>query len=417
MGEGVLGKGSAAAGAREGLGPAGDLSAAETDALDELALPVLRRLVRIDSQNPGGSEAAVADEVLSALAELGSPVPDACVMRVDHAPGRSSLVVTLPGDGPRVGLAGHMDTVPAGDASAWAHQPLSAHVEGTTVWGRGTTDMKGGDTAMLLAYLSYARTGRRPPCTLRLYLTADEEGLGMGASALEGMGAFDDLDFLFVCEPTDLRPGTCEKGCLWARIKARGASSHASMPQLGANALEGGLARVLAAKRAVESLAGAHPLLGTNTCTLTLAQGGTKANMVPDAASFTLDARLVPQSGTVRAQRAIREALLRDASGGVSVDVSFENCREPLQADEGHPATRLAQACCECAGASSEPAGVRFYTDASLVVPRHPGLPFLVLGPGDPAQCHVTDEHADVVEVMRAWHVLRSWLDRCAGVL
>lgn len=389
--------------------------------IDGLALPVLQEFVRIDSTNPGGREADVADRILDLLSRHGAHVDDAQLERIEHGAGRSSMAITLPGrDESRVvGLAGHMDTVPTGDATAWSHGPLSADLTGTTVWGRGSTDMKGGDTAMLLTYLSYATRGERPPVTLRLYFTSDEESLGTGARSLESAGAFDDLSFLFVCEPTACRPGTCEKGCVWVSLEVTGQSSHASMPERGTNALELGFSCAMSAKHEIERMAEAHPLLGANTSTITLANGGTKTNMVPASARITADTRLVPATSVNAAEEAFRQAARRaeETHPGLAVRVSAENGREALEVPSDHTTVLLAQEACSVHGASPEPAGVLFYTDGSLVIPHHKGLPFLILGPGDPTQCHRTDEHADWREVSRAWRIYRTWIDGCTKVL
>ena len=48
-------------------------------------------------------------------------------------------------------LNGHIDVVPEGDVDDWEHDPYSGHVDEGRLYGRGSTDMKGGTVSLLLA--------------------------------------------------------------------------------------------------------------------------------------------------------------------------------------------------------------------------------------------------------------------------
>src|SRR5690625_1320256 len=48
-------------------------------------------------------------------------------------------------------LNGHIDVVPAGDEEKWTHDPFSGKVIDGKIYGRGTTDMKGGNLSTLIA--------------------------------------------------------------------------------------------------------------------------------------------------------------------------------------------------------------------------------------------------------------------------
>ncbi len=48
-------------------------------------------------------------------------------------------------------LNGHIDVVPEGDVNQWEHHPYSGEKIGNRIYGRGTTDMKGGNVALMLA--------------------------------------------------------------------------------------------------------------------------------------------------------------------------------------------------------------------------------------------------------------------------
>lgn len=389
--------------------------------VESQAARVFSELVKIDSQNPGGSEKACVERSLELLRELGCPVPEENMQLFEIGPGRSCMVIDLPGlDESRcVGFAGHLDTVPVGNSALWTHDPLSAYREGDVIWGRGSADMKGGDAAMLLLYASYALSGEKPPVSLRFLFTADEESGGLGMRRLVDEGCIDNLSFLFICEPTACSPGVCEKGCAWVTLDVMGSSSHASMPELGINALELGFSCGMSAKSRIETLSGAHPLLGRTTCTLTLADGGTKTNMVPQHAGLTFDVRFVPGVSVSQVVGAFEESAAKvcESVAGLSIDIRVSNCREPFEISADDPRVRFAESVCEREGGNPAPSGVMFYTDGSLVVPEYAGLPILVLGPGDPGQCHTIDERASVSGVINALRIYRRWLEGCVSVL
>ena len=122
---------------------------------DETLVQLTRDLVHICSINPPGDEAAVATCVAERFERTG--------MFADMVPheeaGRASVIGGLRGTGERRALlfSGHLDTVPAGEN--WQHDILAAEVSDGKIWGLGTTDMKAGVAAMVLAMEAIRRTG------------------------------------------------------------------------------------------------------------------------------------------------------------------------------------------------------------------------------------------------------------------
>src|SRR5690349_21113366 len=108
---------------------------------------LLRRLVAARSPNPPGDEREVADVIEREAAALGLPRAG-CFAR---DPRRPNLIFNLGDGSPTLILAAHMDTVPAIDIPSWLSDPWQlTEVDGRQV-GLGSSDMKGGIAAMLLA--------------------------------------------------------------------------------------------------------------------------------------------------------------------------------------------------------------------------------------------------------------------------
>jgi glutamate carboxypeptidase len=86
------------------------------------------------------------------------------------------LVAEHPGPGARLLLIGHLDTVFEGDDQRWVREDSIAR-------GAGTSDMKGGDVAMLLALRALKDAGALDSMHVTVVMTGDEEAAGSPISA------------------------------------------------------------------------------------------------------------------------------------------------------------------------------------------------------------------------------------------
>ena len=119
------------------------------------ALDLALELVQLDTINPPGNEHLAAELLATRLEAAGLDVS-----RHEHGPGRTSVVARWPGtDGrPALCLTGHLDTVPLGGAP-WTVEPFGELRDGR-LYGRGSTDMKGGVAAIVVAAERVAALGR-----------------------------------------------------------------------------------------------------------------------------------------------------------------------------------------------------------------------------------------------------------------
>ncbi|MFG1924919.1 M20/M25/M40 family metallo-hydrolase [Cryptosporangium sp. NPDC048952] len=130
---------------------------------------LLQRLIRVDTTNPPGNEAAL-------VTYLGGLLRDAGVSTTVVG---DNLIARLPGRGlvPPLLMQGHLDVVPVSD-HGWTHPPFSGEIADGFVWGRGALDMKSGVVMMLVALLRMVASGSVPPGDVILALLADEESGG-----------------------------------------------------------------------------------------------------------------------------------------------------------------------------------------------------------------------------------------------
>ncbi|HLR92597.1 MAG TPA: M20/M25/M40 family metallo-hydrolase, partial [Atopostipes sp.] len=175
----------------------------------ERKVEILQEVIRIQSVN--GNEEEVAKYFQELLKEYDI---DSELIPWEEE-GRSSLVATLKkGEGKVLGVSGHMDVVAAGDESQWKYPPFDAHIEDNKLYGRGSTDMKAGTTALVLTMIEMKEEEIPFEGTLKLLLTVGEEVGQHGAKQLTEMGYADDLDALLIAEPTNFNIGYIHKGSM-----------------------------------------------------------------------------------------------------------------------------------------------------------------------------------------------------------
>ena len=206
-------------------------------ALGDAAVALTLELVAIDSVNPGlvpgaAGEAAVVEHLRNRLQGSGFETHVITPAGHDHRP---SLVAIGPGEptGPTVVLTGHLDTV---GVEGMPH-PFTPAVDGDRLTGRGSSDMKGGVAAMVVAAEELVR--RAAPGRVVLALVADEEDASLGAeavlAALPGLGVHPDV--AVVGEPTWLALTASLRGYALVEVTLAGRAAHSSQPELGVNAV------------------------------------------------------------------------------------------------------------------------------------------------------------------------------------
>ena len=341
-----------------------------------------RELVGIRTVNPPGEEKKAASLLAARLSDAGLEV-------VEHefAPGRTSLVARTRtrGERPALCLTGHLDTVPLGGAD-WSRDPFSGETDGDRLYGRGTSDMKGGTAAIVVAAERIAALGEGA-AGLELVLCAGEETGCEGALALAGAdGALGRCGAVLVAEPTTNYPCVAHKGVVWADAVARGKTAHGSMPHLGENAIYK-LARAVARLEDFSLEASEHPLLGMPTVSLGTFSGGININSVPDHASAGIDVRTVPGMSGDGVLSALAERL------GEEVELEPRVVLEAIDTDPGDEWVHDVFSVMEpLIGEAPSARGLAYFTDAAALSPAYGTPPTIICGPGDAEQAHRTDE-------------------------
>ena len=355
------------------------------------AVALTRELLRFDTVNPPGQERACARHAGALLEAWG--------FRVDYheyAEGRTSVVARAGGSESKAPLCltGHIDTVALGSA-AWTRDPFSGETDGDRLYGRGSSDMKAGVAAMLLAARKLAKRLAGTPGVV-IVLTAAEEGGCIGSQHLARTQLLGRAGAMIVGEPTSNYPLVGHKGSLKFHAKFRGVSAHGSMPELGVNA-------IYKAAKAVARLEGfdfgvkPHPVMGGPTMNVGTFEGGQGVNMVPDEATIGVDIRTVAGMDHAGLLARLRELLGKDAELDVFSDMNAvwtEPDEEWVQ--------RVFEVCGRRLGSRPTPRTATYNTDAGNLRKAYPGAPAVVLGPGEAKLAHQTDEYCSMERLREA---------------
>ena len=335
--------------------------------LDE-TVDLLKAMVAIPSVS--GAEGPVADFL---AARLGAFFPNQTIRRL----GRSLAldIAGTEGDGPRLMLCSHIDTVPVADG--WTRDPFGAEVEDDRIYGLGANDAGASVVGMIAAA---RRMERRFKGHLLLCLVAEEEKGDQGFVKIEpDVPRYDGAVF---GEPTDMGLASALRGTMRAVMRSRGKACHASRPWEGANACDR-LADDIRALRALD-LKDSSPWKGA-TVEPTIVQGGKSFNQIPGLIETTLDIRTTPEKDNDWIARAFEKA-------GPDIEITI-NRRRPLHAD---PQSALIRAARKVMPPLED---YVFHGGCDMSFSTAPSI---VMGPGRSERSHVADEFIAVPEIARA---------------
>jgi succinyl-diaminopimelate desuccinylase len=292
----------------------------------------------------------------------------------------------------RVIVAGHLDTVP-GDTSI-------AVLDGDELRGLGACDMKG-SLAVMLA-LALDEEPRSIEVTWIFY--AREEISRAESGLLELIELRPDLvrgDVAILAEPT---AGVVEAGCqgtLRVRVDVAGRRAHTARPFTGRNAIHR-IAEVVT--RVAQYEPRTVDLDGVEYCEqlqVVEVEGGVAPNVVPDAATITINHRVAPDRSRDEAVAWLR-GFLSDllGDGDELTVVDWAPSAAPKLSNE-----RLASLV-GLTGVSAQ--GKAGWTDVATF--QELDIPATNFGAGDPLLAHRSDEKVTLEELETFEQVLREWL-------
>ena len=286
-------------------------------------------LIRIDSQNPGIQEAACGEWVGNRLSDMGLAVKSEVVEG-----NRKNYIASVPGegDGPRLVLLAHIDTVPIG--GGWTVDPLGGEIINDRIYGRGACDMKGGVAVSLGLVEALVKQKRGMRGDLVFVATVDEEAPDMaGSQALVKDGFFRADDQVLALEPSGTRLRIAQMGLRWLQVNVKGRMAHAGRAHLGIDSAHVMSRIVDRLKGHIASLPHEDEILGKARFTCGTFNSGVATNVVPPSAEAYFDVRIVPPRATTRSTSVSMSAPIPRNGVPKMGEVDAGECNAAFRAD------------------------------------------------------------------------------------
>ncbi|RNH48420.1 ArgE/DapE family deacylase [Staphylococcus aureus] len=333
---------------------------------------------------------------------------------------RANIVAEIGNDSPILALSGHMDVVDAGNQDNWSYPPFQLTEKDGKLYGRGTTDMKGGLMALVVSLIELKEQNELPHGTIRLLATAGEEKEQEGAKLLADKGYLDDVDGLIIAEPTGSGIYYAHKGSMSCKVTATGKAVHSSVPFIGDNAIDTLLEfynlfkekyselKQQDTKHELDVAPMFKSLIGKEiseedanyasglTAVCSIINGGKQFNSVPDEASLEFNVRPVPEYDNDFIESFFQNIINDVDSNKLSLDIPSNH--RPVTSDKN---SKLITTIKDVASSYVEQdeifvSALVGATDASSFLgDNKDNVDLAIFGPGNPLMAHQIDEYIE----------------------
>ena len=155
----------------------------------------------------------------------------------------TNLIARYGTESPVLAYVGHTDVVPTGDIKKWGTDPFKLTEKDSKLYGRGTSDMKGGIACMMYSIQEFLSKNKNHIGSIVIVLTSDEEGPatdGIKRLVESGTLTSHNIDMCIVGEPSckknigdTIKNG--RRGSLSGKLKIQGIQGHIAYPQNAMN--------------------------------------------------------------------------------------------------------------------------------------------------------------------------------------
>lgn len=398
------------------------------------AVEVTKKLVSIESTDPGKYEFEVEKFLFSALSDLKQYGIRIFEDEVDG--GRKNLMAIFPSTKQEkeeeLVFICHMDTVVVGDG--WTKNPFSADEENGRIYGRGSSDMKSGLAVALSAFAYAVKNYKQENLKrdLKIIFTVDEEATMLGVEKAIKSGWVASNSFVVDFEPTDGTLQVSHKGRLWIELDITGKTAHASMPHEGIDANIVLSSIIYSLNKKIDHLE-EDDELGRTTMTVGLMSGGYQPYVVPDKASATLDIRLTPPTDKETILSLLYDAT-RDTMAELNLASKLTTINKVQQADavninsivsykitgdrayvKRDDSSEFIKIFVDTLKSLNLNSNIEYfsgYTDTAVIASTLKNINCASYGPGSLALAHKPDEYVDIEDITRCVQVATDLISR-----
>ncbi|MFB0919410.1 MAG: M20 family metallopeptidase [Oscillospiraceae bacterium] len=364
-----------------------------------------KKLVAIESCNPGAGEGELGAYILSRLKALGIPAK-----KQEVFPGRFNIIAKIGGSSekPPMVMICHMDTVVVGDG--WTAAPFAAEEKNGHIYGRGACDMKSGLACALTAFEELWEAKKKPERSVMFIATIDEEAEMSGIQAILREKLIPENSLIMDLEPTALAVSVSHKGRIWYHVHVQGITAHASTPWKGIDAIAAS-AEFISTLRSLVLEMPEHSEMGAVTVTFGQINGGYQPYVVPDLCEFTMDVRTVPPYSDKDIEALMVKAKSRVEADFPGIDLSWEMTGNRPCVHENKDSELCAALYDAYRGICGRDAKLELfpgYTDTAVAAVALNNLNCVSFGPGSLEMAHKPDEYVETEEIILCSKILRS---------
>ena len=329
------------------------------------------------------------------------------------------------GGGKSLILNGHVDVVPTGPEELWHESPWSGSIKDGKIYGRGSTDMKGGLSAAIFAVQILQKIGFKPNGNVMVQSVVGEESGGCGTltNIVNGYTA----DAAIILEPTSLKVCPIQSGALTFRLKVQGKATHAAMRWDGVSAIE---KFHLIHQSILEFEKERHQSFDIKyyeskdrvaPINIGTIKGGEWHSTVPETVVAEGRLGVFPGESAQDARDTFETHLqtISETDDWLKENIPtvewFEGQFESGQTETNHP---LIQSLSDCYHQTTGDApiieGVTYGSDLRLFT-NHAHIPAVLFGPGDVRLAHAANEYVEIDEVITTAKIIANMIVAWCG--
>lgn len=362
-------------------------------------IKLTQQLIRINSENPGGSEFEIAVFVKHYLNKLGI-----AAKIYEFEKGRSNLVACLAGKDKSRSLliTPHLDTVPAG--KNWHFPPFSAKIYRGKIYGLGATDCKANLAVSLEVINSLVEEKTVLGYNLVFAATADEEsGSNLGLIPLLEKGILKP-DAALVLDSDDFSVIVAQKGLIHLKVKIYGVKAHGAYPWRGVNAI-GIAVDILSELQTFKFRYKKDKYLKPPTINIGTIKGGDKVNIVADWCEFELDFRFLAGMKAEIILKRLKNIIKKHAK---RFKIEVNGIQNYYSIGKSHPLVNAIVAALKKARIKPLISGSEGATTISFFQDKF--IPAIATGFGVEGNAHRVDEYVKINNLYKGAFVLEEFL-------
>lgn len=322
---------------------------------------------------------------------------------------------------PNLVLAGHTDVVPPGDVTAWTHPPFSSEIADGILYGRGTTDMKGGIACMVAAVLDHlaANGGKPKKGSISFLITGDEEGIAVNGTPKLLKWCEDKGETFSHCvlgEPSNVAAlgdtiKIGRRGSLNGHLIVTGKQGHVAYPDRAINPVRG-IVKLIDAIQSEPLDNGSATFQPSNLEFVSVDVGNKTVNLIPGEARAQFNIRF-NDCHTVESLKALLQARAEKASAGkIKFEFKFQPSNAAVFVTQPGPFTQVVSTAIEeVTGRKPELSTSGGTSDARFITNYCPVVEFGLVG----QTMHQIDERVPVQELIDLTAIYRKIIDRYFG--